>query len=163
MKNASFVFGVLLLCLMYLFPTNPNDLQHKLVFDYVILVIGLIWWIISSFMVILFPKSSAYWVKSKSLKELFGIRPPNPEFISVHYWENGIHVWRPGNDTDKLYKSTLKPNKDKEIYIVGETFSKKQGWIEGSLETCYDVLKMVSLDGYTIVSSKSTINDKKIK
>ena len=99
----------------------------------------------------------------QQIYNLFEINPPNPEFISVHYWENGIHVWRPGNDTDKLYKSTLKPNKDKEIYIVGETFSKKQGWIEGSLETCYDVLKMVSLDRYTIVSSKSTINDKKIK
>ena len=60
--------------------------------------------------------------------------------------------------TDKLYKSTLKPIQDKEIYIVGDTFSKKQGWIEGSLETCYDVIKLLSFDGYKTISSKSTVN-----
>lgn len=96
----------------------------------------------------------------QQIYNLFKIKPPDPEFISVHYWENGIHVWKPGSDSDKLYKSTLKPVKDKEIYVVGESFSKKQGWIEGSLETCYDVLKLISFDEYNFISSKSKISDK---
>ena len=96
----------------------------------------------------------------QQIYNLFKITPPKPDFFAFHYWENGIHVWKPNNDTDKLYKSTLKPDKNKEIYLVGETFSKKQGWVEGALETCYDVLKLLSLDGYKIISSKATINDK---
>ena len=74
------LFIILLLCLMYLFPTNPNDLQHKLVFDYVILFIGMLWWILASFMVIFFPRNSEYWVESKSFKELFGILSVVPFF-----------------------------------------------------------------------------------
>jgi len=104
--------------------------------------------------------NESFLIKSihQQIYNIFGIKPPNPEFISVHYWENGIHIWKPSNDTDKLYKSTLKPIQDKEIYIVGDTFSKKQGWIEGSLETCYDVIKLLSFDGYKTISSKSTVN-----
>lgn len=77
------LFIILLFCLMYLFPTNPNDLQHKLVFDYVILVIGMIWWVLASLMVILFPRNSEFWVESKSFKELFGILSVVPFFWST--------------------------------------------------------------------------------
>ena len=52
----------------------------------------------------------------------------------MHYWENGIHLWDTGYDMDEEYEKMLKPIDNKEIYICGESFSKKQGWIEGSLK-----------------------------
>ena len=66
----------------------------------------------------------------KEIKDLFNIQPPKPEFISVHYWKDGLHLWDLGADSEKISKVLLKPDKEKEVYICGETFSLKQGWIE---------------------------------
>lgn len=93
----------------------------------------------------------------KEIEKIFGIDPPNPEFLSTHYWENGIHLWDTGYDMDEEYDKMLKPLNDQEIYICGESFSKKQGWIEGSLETSYDVIKSLKIKGYNIETSKKDI------
>tara|TARA_B110000967_G_C18848391_1_gene543263 strand:+ start:82 stop:561 length:480 start_codon:yes stop_codon:yes gene_type:complete len=37
----------------------------------------------------------------------------------------------------------LKPFQEKNIFVCGEAFSRKQGWIEGALESCYDILKIL--------------------
>lgn len=96
----------------------------------------------------------------KEIKDLFGISPPKPEFISVHYWKDGLHTWRLGIDNRDVYKKILKPFKDKEIYVCGEAYSLKQGWIEGALETCYELLHMVpSLDLYKKVKYEFQCND----
>ena len=79
----------------------------------------------------------------KEIKDLFGIEPPEPEFIAVHYWSEGLHVWKPGFNIDYSYHKMLKPFKDKNIFVCGEAYSKKQGWIEGCLESCYDLLKIL--------------------
>ena len=86
-----------------------------------------------------------YLIKSihKEIKSLFGIEPPKPEFISVHYWNEGLHLWNPGITMDYSYQKMLKPFQDKNIFVCGEAFSRKQGWIEGALETCYDILKIL--------------------
>jgi hypothetical protein len=93
----------------------------------------------------------------KEIEKIYGIDPPKPEFVSPHYWENGIHLWDTGYDMDEEYDKMLKPLKDQEIYICGESFSKKQGWIEGSLETSYDVIKSLKINGYNIETSKKDI------
>uniref|UniRef100_A0A6C0D7E9 Amine oxidase domain-containing protein n=1 Tax=viral metagenome TaxID=1070528 RepID=A0A6C0D7E9_9ZZZZ len=69
------------------------------------------------------------------LKELFG---PIPEykFFKSHYWKYGATYWLPGNyDPIEESKKSLKPF-ESEVYIVGESFSLKQAWIEGALEQC---------------------------
>ena len=99
----------------------------------------------------------------KEINSMFGIDPPKPEFLSTHYWENGIHLWKPGFDMDEEYDKMLKPYNDQEIYICGESFSKKQGWIEGTLETCHDVLKMLKIKGYNIEDRKNDVGDLKKK
>ena len=38
----------------------------------------------------------------------------------------------------------LKPLKDKELYICGDTFSHRQAWIEGALNTSNDVYKLLT-------------------
>ena len=61
----------------------------------------------------------------KEIEKIFGIDPPEPEFLSTHYWENGIHLWDTGYDMDEEYEKMLKPIDNKEIYICGESFFKK--------------------------------------
>ena len=89
----------------------------------------------------------------KEIKELFNIEPPNPEFISVNYWSEGVHFWKTGYDLNETSEEIIKPYNDKEIYICGEAYSKKQGWIEGALETCYQVLQKLPL-GLRVVTDK---------
>ena len=79
----------------------------------------------------------------KEIKELFDIEPPEPEFISVHYWKDGFHLWKTGEESQKVSKEILKPFQKKEVYICGEAFSSKQGWIEGALDTCYQILSIL--------------------
>jgi len=86
-----------------------------------------------------------YLIKSlhKEIKSLFGIEPPKPEFISVHYWNEGFHTWNSGFTMDYAYQKMLNPFQEKNIFVCGEAFSRKQGWIEGALESCYDILKIL--------------------
>ena len=69
------------------------------------------------------------------LQNLFGPIPKHT-FFKQHYWKHGATYWLPGNYNvvEESHKS-LKPF-DHEVYIVGESFSLKQAWIEGSLEQC---------------------------
>ena len=88
----------------------------------------------------------------KEIKELFGIKPPNPNFVSVHYWKGGLHLWKLGEDGQKVSKKVLKPDEGNEVYICGDAFSLKQGWIEGALDTCYSILSILpSLKNYKLV------------
>ena len=97
----------------------------------------------------------------KEIKELYNIDPPKPDFVSVHYWNEGVHFWKPGYDINQVSKYIIKPIQDKEIYICGETFSKKQGWIEGSLDSCYNLLQLLPL-GYQVVTDKLLCDEKQV-
>ena len=59
----------------------------------------------------------------------------------------------------EVYGKIMKPIDDKELYICGESFSKKQAWVEGSLETCYDVMKKLKLKNIKVKLKK----EKKLK
>ena len=95
----------------------------------------------------------------KEINVLFGINPPQPEEVFFHYWENGCHFWDVGADMNEIYGKIMKPIDDKELYICGESFSKKQAWMEGSLETCYDVMKKLKLKNIKVKLKK----EKKLK
>jgi monoamine oxidase len=98
-------------------------------------------------------------VLHEQIEELYSIEPPKPEFISYHYWTSGVHFWKPNYDMNKYYESVQKPFDDKQIYICGETFSKKQGWIEGALESCYDLIGKLELPGVIVNRSVSNSVD----
>jgi protoporphyrinogen oxidase len=69
------------------------------------------------------------------LTELFG-SIPNYKFFKAHYWKYGATYWLPGNyDPVEESRKSLKPF-DSEVYLVNESFSLKQAWMEGSLEQC---------------------------
>jgi hypothetical protein len=73
----------------------------------------------------------------KDLKELFPeISIPNYTFFKTHYWKNGATYWLPNiYDVKKESSNSIKPFHC-DLYIVGESFSLKQAWIEGALEQC---------------------------
>ena len=82
-------------------------------------------------------------LKSIVKRELTKLFPekniPEPIYFKSHYWGVGAHHWKPGYNTNGISKVMINPIPN--IYICGEAYSKKQAWIEGSLETSNEVIK----------------------
>ena len=97
----------------------------------------------------------------KEIKDIFGINKdiPYPDAVHFHLWENGCHFWKTGSDMMKIHDELLKPISGKDLYLCGESFSKKQAWIEGALETCYEILKKMKFKDIEVKIKK----DKKLK
>ncbi len=74
----------------------------------------------------------------KEVRELFPDRKiPDPLYFKIHEWPAGVSYWLPGSyDPSKISEEVLVPFPEKHpnVYICGETFSLRQGWIEGALE-----------------------------
>ena len=70
----------------------------------------------------------------KDLRELFPERNiPDPDEFHVFHWSDGVSYWTPGTyDPSIISQEALQPFPG--IYLCGETFSLRQGWMEGSLE-----------------------------
>ena len=50
----------------------------------------------------------------------------------------------------------------KNIFICGEAYSKKQGWMEGALESCHDVMKQLCIPNFGIqMNEKEASNSKR--
>ena len=59
----------------------------------------------------------------------------NIDDILVHYWDEGVHYYKPFGDVGM--KNTLKMLRKpiSGIKVIGEIVSKKQGWVEGAIES----------------------------
>lgn len=66
---------------------------------------------------------------------------PEPIFFNCHYWKYGNHFWLPLYNNKKIEKYMLNPHNN--IYIAGESYSNNQAWIEGSLETCDQIIDLI--------------------
>lgn len=78
---------------------------------------------------------------TKQLKHVFPKRNiPQMEWVRSYYWKNAVHVWKAGIDPVKIVR-TIK-NLYPDIRIVGESYSFRQGWIEGALESVVKNLKI---------------------
>jgi len=75
------------------------------------------------------------------LKKLFPEMTQMVKF-KAFFWNSGTYYWKLGLNTGKLYKKMLRPFRYP-LYIAGERYSLTQGWIEGALETAYDVLEKI--------------------
>ncbi len=58
--------------------------------------------------------------------------------IIIAYWNEGVHYYKPMKNLDKTIKKLSHP--DKNIYVVGEIISYKQGWVEGCIESVNRIL-----------------------
>jgi len=78
----------------------------------------------------------------KQLEMVFAGENPIPKTIWLrsYYWKNAVHAWNAGVDPVKIQKclKNIHPN----VAIVGESYSFRQGWIEGALESVIKNLKI---------------------
>ena len=59
---------------------------------------------------------------------------PKPDYLQKHYWGGGCTYWLPGSyDVEKASREAIHPSKN--LYVVGESISTQQSWIEGALES----------------------------
>ena len=74
----------------------------------------------------------------REIRTLFSEKKiPNPLYFKIHEWPAGVSYWLPGNYEPKnLSEEAIVPFPEKHpnIYVCGETFSLRQGWMEGALE-----------------------------
>jgi glycine/D-amino acid oxidase-like deaminating enzyme len=70
------------------------------------------------------------------LRRLLEPSIPPMEFVKAHAWRHGCTYWLPGDYTPKEMsrRAASGPVEGWPIYLVGESYSTRQGWIEGALE-----------------------------
>jgi hypothetical protein len=58
--------------------------------------------------------------------------PQPPTYTQAQFWRDGVSYWKTNTNYKKLSEEALQayPN----LHVVGESFSTKQQWVEGSLE-----------------------------
>jgi hypothetical protein len=80
---------------------------------------------------------------TKILNEMFPEKNiKEPEWITMHFWKAGDHMWNVGVNTKKIQEKIDKIFIPKDIYILGETYSERQAWIEGAIETVHKKLNI---------------------
>jgi hypothetical protein len=65
-----------------------------------------------------------------------------PEWITMHFWKAGDHMWNVGVNTKNIQNIIDEIFIPKDIYILGETYSERQAWIEGAIETVHKKLNI---------------------
>jgi len=63
--------------------------------------------------------------------------------LQSYYWENGTHYHKPFINSfinRETYFDKIR-NPLKNLYIVGEMVAEKQGWVNGTLKTCMNVIE----------------------
>ena len=76
----------------------------------------------------------------KCLKDLFpNLHIPPPTYFNSYIWYPAVHGWKPKCDSQNISSQIKHPRKN--MYIVGEAYSDRQGWIEGALETVKDAME----------------------
>ena len=97
-----------------------------------------------------------YWIKFKKEKGedavkdaiMKGIRQllpdreiGEPSAFVIHPWSNGCTYWLPGSyDPVAMAKESLNPGPG--LFVCGESFSMRQAWVEGALESALTLLKL---------------------
>ena len=97
---------------------------------------------------------------AKQLKKLFPNKKiPKPTYIKPHFWNNGIHFWKDNKEGFVESKKILQPFKNESLYICGEAYSERQGWVEGALESSEEVIKLIN----SIKTNKKSQHQRKTK
>ncbi len=76
----------------------------------------------------------------REVRRLFGASVPNPLFLKAHPWTVGSTYWKPGRyDIDAVIAESRQL--EDSVYVIGESFSRDQAWIEGALESAEGLLE----------------------
>lgn len=88
-------------------------------------------------------------LRSSLLQQLHVVFPeipniPKPLWVKSHYWGSGVHVWKPGYDSRTVSTQLMQPfGQHIPVFLVGESYSMHQSWIEGALETVEKVMPRI--------------------
>ena len=74
---------------------------------------------------------------------IFNKKTKSPKYSYIANWECGVAHWLPGYNSDEISGKIIQPNTKLPLYVVGENYSKLQAWIEGSLQTSDECLKLI--------------------
>jgi hypothetical protein len=92
----------------------------------------------------LLPKRNKLRFYEKLLQEVLGIHLAL-EDINENFWSLGTHYYDPLNTGSSSRKQFIhraqRPMKN--MFVVGEMVSEKQGWVEGALESVQTILKEI--------------------
>ena len=81
------------------------------------------------------------------LKEARGLFPdksiPAPTFLKKHDWPSGCTYWLPG-DYDVAAASLAAHNPATGVYVVGESISTEQTWMEGALQSAETLVELLT-------------------
>ena len=80
---------------------------------------------------------------NKNVDKTFKVKNLKPNYLKVCYWDDGCSYWIKGSKSEKMSKDAIKPFKNENIFICGESISTYQAWIEGALETVDYLIKIV--------------------
>jgi len=70
-----------------------------------------------------------------NLRKLFPtLAIPNPIFLQGYFWDPGTHYYLPGVNPKEQFNWWTRPSDDP-LWVVGESYSDYQGWMEGSLRS----------------------------
>lgn len=77
---------------------------------------------------------------SRLIEKSLGIRKNMLKMTAMrdYYWPVGTHYYKPG-----IEKYNSLSNPETNIHVVGEMVSKKQGWVEGALESVVSVIEKI--------------------
>jgi len=91
--------------------------------------------------ILLKDKVDDYIYLANLVKESLGIKE-NLEILDVKsfYWEEGTHYYKPLNNRETFFDNLQNPCDG--LYIIGESVSNNQGWVEGALESVENILKL---------------------
>lgn len=83
---------------------------------------------------------------NKTLKKLFPNEKisENPLFFKNYYWPQGAAYWKKDIDSDLMIQIFKKPT-NLNFYICGDSYSRRQAWIEGGLESSNSVYEEIIL------------------
>jgi monoamine oxidase len=88
--------------------------------------------------------NALYWKKIKQQDKKTQIKTVNKylneldvkgkiDDIIIAFWDEGVHYYKPVKDFKKNIKKLSNPAKN--VYVVGEIVSQKQGWVEGAIQS----------------------------
>lgn len=80
------------------------------------------------------------------LRRLLKPTIPSPILVKAHAWKDGVTYWLPGKyDPAAVSREALTPLPEKVpgLHICGESFSLRQGWMEGALEHAEELVKVL--------------------
>jgi hypothetical protein len=67
----------------------------------------------------------------------------SPVYLKNYYWDQGASYWKKNINSDLYSKLISKPTK-LNLYVCGDSFSHRQAWIEGALETSNNVYNLIT-------------------